>query len=191
LIILSQKSPDWNRLGGQGGGRMAGRATDRVTDRVAPGIEIPHNPNHSGLDEEDPSMAFTSLQKIRFDDVDGAGIVYYPQFFHLCHKSFEDFFDDAASISYPELINGQRIGFPTVAIESQFTAPMRYGDIAVIKLEVRKIGTSSVEFGYEIRRKADAALCFTAVITCVHMAIETNTAVPIPDDMRHLLETLL
>ena len=28
-------------------------------------------------------MAFTSVQKIRFDDVDGAGIVYYPQFFHL------------------------------------------------------------------------------------------------------------
>ena len=37
-------------------------------------------------------MAFTSVQKIRFDDVDGAGIVYYPQYFHLCHKAFEDLF---------------------------------------------------------------------------------------------------
>ena len=34
-------------------------------------------------------MAFTSIQKIRFDDVDGAGIVYYPQYFHLCHAAFE------------------------------------------------------------------------------------------------------
>jgi 4-hydroxybenzoyl-CoA thioesterase len=69
-------------------------------------------------------MAFTSLLKIRFDDVDGAGIVYYPQFFHLCHKAFEDFFDDAASVSYPHLINELRRGFPTVAIESKFTAPL-------------------------------------------------------------------
>ncbi len=81
-------------------------------------------------------MAFTSLQKIRFDDVDGAGIVYYPQFFHLCHKAFEDFFDDAASVSYPRLINDLRRGFPTVAINSEFSAPLRYGDIALVKLAI-------------------------------------------------------
>ena len=68
-------------------------------------------------------MAFTSLLKIRFDDVDGAGIVYYPHFFHLCHNAFEDFFDDAASVSYPQLINEKRRGFPTVAIHSDFSAP--------------------------------------------------------------------
>lgn len=48
-------------------------------------------------------MAFSSVQKIRFDDVDGAGIVYHPQFFHLCHAAFEDFFDTAAPVSYPQL----------------------------------------------------------------------------------------
>ena len=51
-------------------------------------------------------MSFTSVQKIRFDDVDGAGIVYYPQFFHLCHAAFEDFLDTVASIPYPVLIGG-------------------------------------------------------------------------------------
>ncbi len=101
-------------------------------------------------------MAFTSLQKIRFDDVDGAGIVYYPQFFHLCHKAFEDFFDNAASVSYPDLVNVQRRGFPTVAITSDFTASLSYGDIALIKLQVSKIGRTSAEFSYEIRRKSDS-----------------------------------
>jgi len=95
-------------------------------------------------------MAFTSLQKIRFDDVDGAGIVYYPQFFHLCHKAFEDFFDDAASVSYPQLINEKRRGFPTVAISSDFSAPLRYGDIALVKLEIETIGRSSATFNFEI-----------------------------------------
>jgi 4-hydroxybenzoyl-CoA thioesterase len=136
-------------------------------------------------------MAFTSLLKIRFDDVDGAGIVYYPQFFHLCHKAFEDFFDDAASVSYPQLINEQRRGFPTVAIHSDFSAPLRYGDIALVKLSIGKIGRTSAIFHYEIRRKEDSKLCFSAQITKVFMNLDNNKVLPVPDDMRSLLENIL
>lgn len=136
-------------------------------------------------------MAFTSLLKIRFDDVDGAGIVYYPQFFHLCHKAFEDFFDDAASVSYPQLINELRRGFPTVAINSEFTASLRYGDIALVKLAIEKIGRSSATFRYEIRRKKDSKLCFSAQITKVFMDLDSHAVLPIPEDMRELLENIL
>ncbi len=136
-------------------------------------------------------MAFTSLLKIRFDDVDGAGIVYYPQFFHLCHKAFEDFFDDAASVSYPRLINELRRGFPTVAIQSEFTAPLRYGDIALVKISICKVGRSSATFNYEIRRKKDTKLCFSAQITKVFMNLESNEVLPIPDDMRNLWDSIL
>jgi len=136
-------------------------------------------------------MAFTSLLKIRFDDVDGAGIVYYPQFFHLCHKAFEDFFDDAASVSYPQLINDQRRGFPTVSIDSDFSAPLRYGDIALVTLSIGKIGRTSAIFHYEIRRKQDSKLCFKAQITKVFMDLDSNKVVPIPTDMRSLLENIL
>jgi YbgC/YbaW family acyl-CoA thioester hydrolase len=136
-------------------------------------------------------MAFTSLLKIRFDDVDGAGIVYYPQFFHLCHKAFEDFFDDAASVSYPQLINEKRRGFPTVAIQSDFSAPLRYGDIALVKLEIDAIGRSSAIFGYEIRRKQDSRLCFSAKITKVYMDLDSNSVLPIPDYIRSLWESIL
>lgn len=136
-------------------------------------------------------MAFTSRLKIRFDDVDGAGIVYYPQYFHLCHKAFEDFFDDAASVSYPQLINDLHRGFPTVAIHSDFSAPLRYGDIALIKLEIDKIGRTSATFSYEIRRKKDSRLCFTAQITKVFLDLDNHKVVPIPDEMRALLESIL
>lgn len=136
-------------------------------------------------------MAFTSLLKIRFDDVDGAGIVYYPQFFHLCHKAFEDFFDDAASVSYPQLINEKRRGFPTVAISSEFTAPLRYGDIALVKLSVDRIGRSSAVFSYRIRRKKDSKLCFSAKITKVYMDLDNNEVIPIPDEIRSLWESIL
>lgn len=132
-------------------------------------------------------MAFTSVQKIRFDDVDGAGIVYYPQFFHLCHAAFEDFFDTAAPISYPQLISERRLGFPTVAIDSQFTAPLKYGDSAVVSLSVGKIGRSSVVFAFDIKRKRDGAACFTAKVTTVLMDLDAQKSVAIPDELRAIL----
>lgn len=136
-------------------------------------------------------MAFTSVQKIRFDDVDGAGIVYYPQFFHLCHAAFEDFFDTAAPLSYPSLVRDRRLGFPTVAIQSEFSAPLSYGDIAVISLVVRKLGTTSVVFGYDIRRKRDGALCFQAEITTVLVDLDSLKPVPVADELRGIFEKFL
>ena len=131
-------------------------------------------------------MAFTSTQKIRFDDVDGAGIVYYPQFFHLCHKAFEDFFDDIASLSYPQLIKEMRRGLPAVAIESQFVSPLTYGDTAIVRLAVDKVGTSSARFHYQIHRKHDSQLCFEAHITKVFMNLDTRKSEELPDEVRSL-----
>ena len=133
-------------------------------------------------------MAFTSIHKIRFDDVDGAGIVYYPQYFHLCHAAFEDFFDTAASISYSELIRGRRLGFPTVAIESSFSAPLSYGDVAVVELSVERLGTTSATFTYHVRRRRDAVACFTATVTTVLIDLDSQKPQAIPDDLRTILE---
>ena len=136
-------------------------------------------------------MAFTSVQKIRFDDVDGAGIVYYPQFFHICHAAFEDFFDTAAPVSYPELVRERRLGFPTVAIESSFSVPLVYGDVAVVELSVERIGKTSVTFGYVIRRKSDGALCFRASITTVLVRMDRMEPVPLSEEYRAIFERLL
>lgn len=136
-------------------------------------------------------MAFTSIQKIRFDDVDGAGIVYYPQFFHLCHAAFEDFFDDAAPFSYPDLVRERRRGFPTVAIQSEFFAPLAYGDVAIVELTVLEIGNSSVKFGYDIRRKRDGARCFHADTTTVLVDLDTLKPKKLDPEMRAILEKFL
>ncbi len=133
-------------------------------------------------------MAFTSIHKIRFDDVDGAGIVYYPKYFHLCHAAFEDFFDSAASISYPDLIRVRRLGFPTVAIDSTFTAPLTYGDTAVVELSVEKIGTTSVTFSYRIRRRRDGVACFAATVTTVLIDLDSQQPQTIPADLHTMLE---
>ena len=137
------------------------------------------------------AMAFTSVQKIRFDDVDGAGIVYYPRYLHLCHAAFEDFFDAAAPFSYPDLIAKKRLGFPTVHLDADYRAPLEYGDMAVVTLGITKIGTSSVVSRYEIRRKRDTVLCFQASITTVLIDLDGKTPRPLTDELRRVFESYL
>ncbi len=136
-------------------------------------------------------MAFTSIQKIRFDDVDGAGIVYYPQFFHLCHAAFEDFFDTAAPVSYPSLVGERKLGFPTVCIQSTFKAPLSYGDVAIVELTVRDIGKTSVTFAYDIRRKRDGLLCFSAEIKTVLVDLNTLRPIALSEDLRAIFSRFL
>jgi len=43
-------------------------------------------------------MAFVSHLKIRFGDIDRAGIVYYPRFLHYFHVALEEFFTSELEI---------------------------------------------------------------------------------------------
>ena len=94
-------------------------------------------------------------------------------------------------VSYPEMIVERRQGFPTVAIESTFSSPLAYGDVAIVSMHVLKVGTSSVQSRYEIRKKRDGKLSFTADVTTVFMDLDAKKAIPLPDDFRVIFERLL
>jgi 4-hydroxybenzoyl-CoA thioesterase len=132
-------------------------------------------------------MSFTSTQKIRFDDVDGAGIVYYPRFFHMCHKAFEDFFDEKGPVGYPKLISEWRRGFPTVHTDGNYLAPLRYGDLAQVELTVEHVGNSSLKTRYHVVRVHDGALAFIGLVTTVCVELESFRPTPIDGDLRAFL----
>jgi 4-hydroxybenzoyl-CoA thioesterase len=74
-------------------------------------------------------MAFRSQLKIRFGDIDHAGIVYYPRFLHYFHVALEEFFGQELEIDYPVLIDEHHLGLPTVHLETDFSRPLRYGRV--------------------------------------------------------------
>jgi 4-hydroxybenzoyl-CoA thioesterase len=136
-------------------------------------------------------MPFTTTYKIRFDDVDGAGILYYPRYFHLCHQALEDVFDRGAPVSYPELIHDRRLGLPTVAIECVYSAPLGYGDTVSVSLAVEHLGSSSMILGFTMHRHSDGVECFRARITTVLIDLDSRKSTPIPDDLRSFFRGFL
>ena len=132
-------------------------------------------------------MPFRTFSTVRFGDVDNAGIVFYPHFFIYFHAAFEQFFDDAG-MAYHQLINARRVAFPTVHIESDYKAPLKYGDRLDIEISVPKIGTKSAVFRYRGYRHGDGMHAVTAEITTVCVDMTGFSSIDIPPDIRALFE---
>ena len=132
-------------------------------------------------------MSFRTTTKVRFGDVDHAGIVYYPRFYIYFHEAFEDFFNSAGQ-AYHAMLDERRIGFPTVHVETDFSAPLRYGDSLDIQLSLARLSQRSAVFRFVGHRQRDNQPCVTALITTACIDMDTFRARDIPDDLRAAFE---
>ncbi|MFZ0450312.1 MAG: thioesterase family protein [Desulfatiglandaceae bacterium] len=125
-------------------------------------------------------MAFRSLVKVRFGDIDHAGIVYYPRFLHYFHVALEEFFDSELGVNYPTVVNHYRIGLPTVHLETDFSHPLRFGDEIEIEVRVVKFGRTSITFGYRVFKlgQEDPLIIGHNVTVCLDMDTFKKVAIP-------------
>ena len=134
---------------------------------------------------------FVATLPVRFADVDQAGIVYYPRFFHLFHLAFEELWrarrGDAA---YAALITEQRIGFPTVHAECDYLAPLRFGDVAEVEVSVTRRGRTSIAFGYLVTRVADRTICARGAVVCAVVDLARFVAISPPVEVLAVFDGL-
>ena len=136
-------------------------------------------------------MAFISHLKIRFGDIDRAGIVYYPRFLHYFHVALEEFFTSELEIDYHTVIDQYRLGFPVVHLETDFSRPFNYGDQIDIEVRVLNIGRTSITFEYRAFRKGDEEPRIVGHNITVCMDMDTFKKKPIPDCLRQRLARCL
>lgn len=86
-------------------------------------------------------QTFTYPQKALFKHCDPAGIVFYPRFFEMMNDCVEAFF---AEIGHPFEQIHRSGAVPTVNIEAQFLRPCRHGDSLALRLQVIRVGSTSL-----------------------------------------------
>ena len=136
-------------------------------------------------------MPYTFSLPVRYGSVDYARIVYYPQFLHFCHIAMEEMFGAVVGVSYPDALQKEKVGYPTVKSEAEFNEPVAYGEVLEMSVAVERMGTSSIVFRYEGRRSSDDKLAFRVRNTQVAVNMEAWGSTPIPDHHRTGFETLL
>ncbi|MGE0867639.1 MAG: acyl-CoA thioesterase [Kofleriaceae bacterium] len=144
-------------------------------------------------------MSFVYQTPVRFADVDHAGIVYYPRFFHLFHIAFEELWRARIGArAYAELIDRDRVGFPAVRAECEFLAPLKFGDTAEIEVSVERLGTKSITFRYRVFRAAESepvarerTACAEGRVVCAVVDLAQFVAIAIPERVIALLSDLV
>ena len=106
-------------------------------------------------------MAVVLSRRVDFPMVDMAGIVYYPQYWDLCHRFFED----------------------AVHTECDYLAPLTYGDTVHCTLWIEKVGESSVTWRYEYYNQHQI-LVWTATVVTVCVKMDSYEKISVPDFVR-------
>lgn len=143
---------------------------------------------------------FRYATPVRFADVDHAGIVYYPRFFHLFHVAFEELWRARIGPhAYRELLDRDRVGFPAVRAECTYQAPLRFGDTAEIEVSIARLGAKSITFRYRVfRAAADTAdgpqprtPSAEGTVVCAVVDLARFVAIPVPERVLDILRDLV
>jgi 4-hydroxybenzoyl-CoA thioesterase len=133
-------------------------------------------------------VSYRTPYHVRFGDIDGAGIVYYPRLFDYFHQAFEDFWREALSRDYPVVLMEERVGYPAVHIETDFVSPVKYGDRFEIAISVKRIGEKSVTWIYEGYRQSESSAFLRAEVTTACVDMDRFESREVPESHRALLE---
>ncbi len=135
--------------------------------------------------------AFVRTYPVRFEDCDGAGIVFYPRLVLLVNRIIEDWFADGLGVDFRVLHEDRRLAIPTVDLHLRFRAASRLGERLDVALQVKRLGDRS--FTLDIAARCGAETRFTAesVLVCadqVETGVKSRT---LPDDLRAGMERFL
>lgn len=129
--------------------------------------------------------AFTRERPIRFQDVDAAGIIFYPRALELCHDVYVEFLSD---VGFPlhESLEGSWIA-PIRHAEADYLRPLRFGDHVEIALVAAHLGPaappSEVTIGYRITSLSDGEVAIVAQTVHTFLDRQTFRRTSIPDGL--------
>lgn len=89
--------------------------------------------------------AFTYQRRIAFHETDAAGVVYFANFFRLAEEA-----ETHALASLGNVVTRDGYLYPRVHVEADYLAPLRFFDAVSVHASVLKIGSSSMDWKFEI-----------------------------------------
>ncbi|MFA7446779.1 MAG: thioesterase family protein [Flavobacteriaceae bacterium] len=128
---------------------------------------------------------FIKQEKIRFQHIDYAGIVFYPRFLEMLNCLVEDWFEEALNRPFSKM--HQTNGIPTVDLKVQFKKAARLGETLTKKLWVKELKSSSMICGFRFEDETENT-CLEGEVTLVNVKISEDRnsikAEPFSEEMK-------
>lgn len=125
--------------------------------------------------------SFRRYIPVRFGDCDPAGIVFYPRYFEMFNNLVEDWCAQELGVGFRDMHLAQHWGVPTVHLETDFVAPSELGEVLQARLQVRRIGGSSLHVAIQLCGPDDGERV-RAKLVLAAMDLRERRAVPLPPE---------
>ena len=135
---------------------------------------------------------FTIEERVRWGDVDAAGIIFYGSYIRFFEIAETELFR-AVGLPYGVVFDELNIWLPRVHLECDFHRAAQLDDLLEVSVWVGKIGTTSLRLNFEVRRKdrddkIEEKLIATAHFVLVATRRDNLQPVPVPEELRRALE---
>lgn len=130
---------------------------------------------------------FIHRRKVRLQDTDATGVLYFPVQLKMALEAFEDFLIHH-QMPLSKILDSPYL-MPVVHAEADYLAPVMVGDELDIHVQVEAVGTKSITLFFkffEIKKKIEVG---TAKVVHVTVDRMSRQSVPIPDALRSILQS--
>ena len=140
-------------------------------------------------------LKFTIEERVRWGDVDAAGIIFYGSYIRFFEIAETELFR-AVGLPYGKIFEELNIWLPRVHLECDFHRAAQMDDLLEVSVYVARIGKSSLRLNFEVRKKTEAGEIEEKLMATAHFVlVSTDRAnlkpLPVPDELRRALEPYL
>ena len=133
--------------------------------------------------------AFADNRAIRFQDVDAAGIIFYPRVLEMFHDVYVAFLAFAGA-PLPEVLRTGTWIAPVRHAEADYFKPLRFGDPVSVEICRAHLSETEATLGYRIARSNDGEVCVVGQVVHTFVDRASFKRTPIPEPIRLALEHL-
>ena len=126
---------------------------------------------------------FTIEERVRWGDVDAAGIIFYGAYIRFFEIAETELFR-AAGLAYGVMFETLDVWLPRVHLECDFHHAAKLDDLLEVSVFVGRIGQSSLRLNFEVRRKGEPDLIATAHFVLVTVQRTTFKTIPVAEELR-------
>ncbi|HEY4119981.1 MAG TPA: thioesterase family protein [Byssovorax sp.] len=121
---------------------------------------------------------------VRFQDVDAAGIVFYPRILEMFSDAYVATFA-ARGFDLPRALRKDPVVLPLAHAEADFLAPLRFGDVVDVEVVAARVGEASFRVGYRATKDHQRAAFGQTIHVCIDRT--TSSSMRVPDAIRRVL----
>ena len=126
---------------------------------------------------------FIIEERVRWGDVDAAGIIFYGAYIRFFEFAETELFR-AVGLPYSVMFDELDVWLPRVHLECDFHHAAKLDDLLEVSVYVGRFGNKSMRLDFEVRRKGDETIIATAHFVLASVRRDTFETVPIPEALR-------